>query len=246
MNIRYWLYVLLCLAIVGTGFGLAWLSSHREFADPTWLEHENALTVQAAWVQAIFSVIAIAVAIALGEVQHRRTRHASRQAELEHKAAQREQIQKAATWLIFAIEGESRIHSSVAHVLTGIEFQGEGAHLLSEERTALISLIENIRTQAFIASVHAFSRIELLNEPSYEAATSLLSNVLQAQTSAMLAVNASLNSGAGHIEAQRTTKRIIKDCNLVVDSAARAKSLILSQYQVKPTNDPRNAIGLNN
>ncbi|HGM7321925.1 TPA: hypothetical protein ACKQCD_003083 [Stenotrophomonas maltophilia] len=70
---RIWHWILIAL-LSASGLGLTlWLSNNTEFVNPTELQdNTNILVTQAAWVQAIFSVIAIVAAILIGDIQHNR------------------------------------------------------------------------------------------------------------------------------------------------------------------------------
>lgn len=74
--------ILAALGAVALSWMCYWLQTHRSFIDPTLLSKEAALTVQAAWVQAILSVLAVFVAVAVAFHQSKLSRALS---EEQHK-----------------------------------------------------------------------------------------------------------------------------------------------------------------
>ncbi len=129
---------------VGAGCLVAWAiaSTYLEPINVFTLKPESAAAeVQAAWVQAIGSVIAIAVAIVAGEIQHKRAiRLVKDQQQREDNERQR-RLQNTAVWMASSLWDATVRAGQRKKLIAGLGFNQLNAPIPLEEARQLQSLV---------------------------------------------------------------------------------------------------------
>jgi len=234
MKLRHWLYVGLIAIVIFSVGGVLWLSQYREFADPTWLDHSNALTVQAAWAQAVFSVIAIVVAIALGEIQHGRTRLLAEDIEKRRLDDEKSRAVKAAIWIVYALDGEQQNYDLVVSIIETLALKDDDETPLSDqERRAIGSVVELLRGKSFMNSIEAQSKVELLSGASYEATAKASASLRHSDLNASVLLGTTLPMATHRKDLAGGFWRIGQTCREAVTDMAIAKQLIMGAHNLR-------------
>lgn len=159
--------VLVGVAIAGGAF---WLFFHRDFADPTWLDAPNALTVQAAWAQAVFSVAAIIAAIVIGEIQHDRTRRQFRAQEEERRDNARVEKLRAAIVILYALRETRQALTQYVNVLHHA-FAGTDRKVTLAETAMILPLLAQGREGWPLLAGHVQAEWRTLDDRLHEDVT---------------------------------------------------------------------------
>ncbi len=233
MKLRHWLYIVVAAATLVMACGIYWLSSHREFADPTWLDAEKALTVQAAWIQAVFSIIAICAAIVLGEIQHNRTRA---QIALDKKAKDEEKVEqahKSAMWMLFSLAGEHNVQDNTKNLITFF-CSGENKDFSHESARILAAIFDGLSSQLFLRSPLTREKVDMLQGEAHANVVKAIANAEQVQSSMHAIFRAIVAANPNQPIDKTPLAKLVSAIGNTIEKIERAEKSIQAQYKLSP------------